>query len=281
MSLSFPKTALCVAALCLPTLLLATQQRGVLTLPNGITRQEVRLDPAHRLWIYRPNHVKGKRPLVLIAPAGSPLIYGMSLGQGDEPEHIPYARAGCIVVAYDLSGPYSEGKGSIGKSIQEFIDAKMGIKDAQRALTYALQSIPEIDRRRVIAVGHSSAATLALQVTEADSRIQACVAYAPVVDVSVRVGQLVPKIERASPGFSAILSETSPADHADRIHVPLFLFHANDDENVPADPIRRLARSVPKSKLVEVPSGGHYESMIKAGAPSAIQWLRSIGMIDE
>ncbi len=245
------------------------------------SKQIVRLDRTHQIWIYRPQGRKGRRPLVLIGPAGSPLYSGMTLGSGDEPEHTPYVQAGCIVVSYDISGPVSQGDRNPFPAIREFMDSDMGIKDAQRALNYALRNIPEVDPHRVIAIGHSSAATLALQVTESDPRITACVAYAPVTDVPQRIGRVVSRIERSVPGFSAKVQQLSPATRAHRIHRPLFLFHANDDTNVPATEVRQFAAAVPKSKLVEVPTGGHYNSMLQQGMPAALKWLRSLGFMDK
>ena len=252
----------------------------VTRLAGGITREVFQLDPHHSLWVYKPAKLKAKCPLILIAPAGTPLIYGMSVGEGDSAEHSPYAQAGCIVVSYDISGPYTKGEGRLEDSVREFTGANFGVDDAKRALTYALNSIPEVDPHRIIAVGHSSAATLALQAALADDRIQACVAYAPVVDVEARIGGNLSKIDRSVSGFAAKVETFSPANHIGEIRKPLFLFHADDDDNVPADEVRRYARGTKSSKLVEVPNGGHYDSMIQQGVPAAIQWMRSQQLID-
>jgi hypothetical protein len=32
--------------------------------------------------------------------------------------------------------------------------------------------------------------------------------------------------------------------------------------------------------LVEVPSGGHYDSMIQEGIPAGIKWLKGLGLLD-
>lgn len=268
------KFGLVLASSCVCVAAFAAHQKAV------ITKQEIQLDSSHRIWIYRPKNIKGRCPLVLIAPAGTPLYHGMNLGDGDVPEFTPYAKAGCVVVAYDVSGPVPEGSRVSSGAIRAFVESNFGIKDAQRAIGYALKSIPEVDPRRVIVAGHSSAATLALQVAAADARVKACVAYAPVTDVNARLADIATQVERVAPGFTAKLSRFSPSNRRNRISLPLFLFHANDDDNVPAASVRQFAAWNRAAKLVEVPSGGHYNSMIQVGIPSAIRWLRQQGLID-
>lgn len=247
-------------------------------LEAGVTRQTVQLDPLHRIWIYRPATLKGKVPLILIAPAGTPLFFGMTLNETDVREEIPYAKAGYVVVSYDVSGPHPKDSSNYGPEIRAFMAARAGISDAKRALNYALKWIKEVDPKRLVAVGHSSAATIALQVTENEPRIRACVAYAPAVDVLGHLKGATDRIESIIPGFRAFIEATSPDRHADRIHVPTLFFHSNDDGIVPAEPIRRMAKAVRGSKLVEVSKGGHYNSMIDQGIPTALVWLKSKGL---
>src|SRR5262245_43535413 len=80
-------------------------------LEPGITMHEVTLrsrNGSSRIWIYLPEEPTGRKlPCVLIAPAGSRLFHGMSLGQGSVAEHLPYVRAGFVVVAYDIDGDTS------------------------------------------------------------------------------------------------------------------------------------------------------------------------------
>ncbi len=68
--------------------------------------------PGHsgKLWLYLPEgqHDPQSLPCVLIAGAGSNLVTGMELTDGDRPEHLPYARAGMAVLAYELDGMVKE-----------------------------------------------------------------------------------------------------------------------------------------------------------------------------
>ena len=72
--------------------------------PNGTAKS---VGGASKLWIYEPEGSE-KRPCILIAPAGSTLMEGMSLGEEDQDEHVPYVQAGFVVIAYSLDGGSDE-----------------------------------------------------------------------------------------------------------------------------------------------------------------------------
>ena len=117
------------------------------------------------LWVYLPNPLPaGKLPCVLIAPAGSRLFHGMSLDAGDRVEHLPYVRRGFAVVAYQLDGKMQDRPtdAQARDAIEKFSDAHAGIDNAAAAINYIDAKIPQIDPKRIYAVGHSSAGTLAL-----------------------------------------------------------------------------------------------------------------------
>ncbi|MDQ3819217.1 MAG: hypothetical protein M3362_16290, partial [Acidobacteriota bacterium] len=126
----------------------------------GILFHEVALNRAGatlRVWVYLPEHHEGTVPAILIAPAGSPLLYGKRLGAGDRPEHLPYVRAGFAVIAYDVEGAVGRGatESEIIKGAKAFEAAGYGVADARFALDYALARVPWIDPAKVIAAGHS------------------------------------------------------------------------------------------------------------------------------
>ena len=227
---------------------------------------------------------EGKLPCVLIAPAGTPLIYGMNLSPGDQAEHIPYVRAGFAVVAYSLSGhvqdPQSDAQ--VNQGIRAFMQADGGLVNARTALDYALARVEKIDPERIYVAGHSSAATVALLVAEHDPRVKACVAYAPAVDVSRRLGpRTIDMVSRQIGGFREFVERISPRTQMDKLQCPVFLFHARNDKNVPvAQSVQfynDLKKTNPKVKFVEPPTGDHYPGMIKQGIPQAIAWLKALG----
>ena len=238
-----------------------------------------------QVWVYLPRNppASTKLPCVLIAPAGSRMFHGMTLGEGDKPEHLPWVAAGFAVVSYDISGPFPEETSDDDKIIQAvtaFRNAKFGVSDGLAALDTALAKYPQLDPGRVYVVGHSSAATLSLQLAAASDRFKACVSFAPVLDVAGHLKSVLPTLDQAVPGFAEAVRAASPASRVDAIHCPVFLFRAEDDKGTPAttmegyrDALRAHGTSV---EYVTVPTGGHHDSMIKQGQPKAIAWIKAL-----
>lgn len=232
------------------------------------------------VWFYLPSKRKGKLPCVFIAPAGSRLFHGMTLASGDQPEHIPFVQAGYAVVAYDIEGPCEADSGpAVKAAITKFRAADAGVVDAKVAISKALSDIADIDPNKLYVSGHSSAATLALQVAAKDPRIKGCIAFAPCTNELVHFGPQIQMLDMMSPGFSKFITSVSPHNLAKDIRCPVFLFHADDDENVPAEDNQSFATALQKSgntklTFVRVKSGGHFDSMISQGFPLALQWLQ-------
>jgi len=61
---------------------------------------------------------------------------------------------------------------------------------------------------------------------------------------------------------------------------PVFLFHAQDDRNVPVQQSTDFAALLQKTNshvtLVTTPNGGHYDSMIREGIPKGIKWFQQV-----
>ena len=257
------------------------------TLEPGVTEYEVTLtreDGPERVWVYLPAHpVSAKIPCVFIAPAGSPLFYGMGLAESDRPEHLPYVRAGYAVVAYSLDGPVTDSKNErqLEDAAQAFKQADGGIANAQAAIDYALAAVPQIDAKRLYTAGHSSAGTVSLLVAENDPRIAASIAYAPCCDVPRRLGPDTMKtLDDVLPGERKFLTRRSPNAAPERLTMPLFLFHADDDSNVPTAEVNDFAGIAQRTNshvtYVKVPTGNHYQSMIDQGIPRGIAWLQAL-----
>jgi dipeptidyl aminopeptidase/acylaminoacyl peptidase len=244
------------------------------TLPSpGVGYKEVRLDEEHRLWVYTPKGAHVKRPCVLIAPAGGHMDDGMRLGEGDQPEHLPYVEAGYIVVAYNVSGaPRGESREEAVEAARKFAASNAGVADGKRALEYALKNL-QVDPQRIVSAGHSSAATIALAFAENEPRVKACLAYAPVIDVEDRLGNHLSALEREIPGIREKLVRFSPLGGKAMLRCPTLIFRAKDDDNVPRELLAAFAGSLTNVKFIEVPSGGHYDSMIKVGIPAGLAFL--------
>lgn len=235
-----------------------------------------------RLKIYLPKgvHSAGSLPTVFIVPAGTNCITGIGLGDSDSPEHLPYVRAGFAVVAFSLPGELSS-----NPTDQQMMDAVLtywrahgGMDNARNAIKYALTRCPAIDPNRLFAVGHSSAASFALVFAANDPRIQCVVAYNACIDMEARLAQAVPALKQI-PNYVSFFRNLSPKNNESKLNCPVMLFHADDDSNVPisesVDMADRLNRADKDVTFVRVPTGNHYDSMIKEGIPAGIRWLKS------
>ena len=240
--------------------------------------------PNGEVWVYLPPQARsGPVPCVVIAPAGTRLFHGIGLGSGDEPEHLPYVRAGYAVVAYAISANLMdknfEDGDLVAKQATKFMEVDAGIADARAALNYAY-TLPWIDKKRIFVTGHSSAATLALQVAAFENkRLAGCIAFAPAVDVTGKIGYAGNMVEKlGAKGLRAKLDALSPHNNVARLTLPLFLFCAEDDSVVRERDVRAFAESVKKGNpavtYASVPAGEHYDAMIKDGIPAAIAWSK-------
>lgn len=250
-------------------------------LHGEVVTREFKTSRGGKVWVYRPDTAAGKTPegapCVLIAAAGSNLISGKSLSKADAKEHLPYAEAGFVVVAYDVSGDPGRDGDDIRPSVEAFVASEFGVKDALSALELAMAKVPAINKDRVYSAGHSSAGTLALQVAARTSRISACVAYAPVVDLEGAVGkERIESISDVVDGFDDF-APYSPLKHAVILNKPLFVFYAKDDSKGILDGLSAYRTALEKAKapcrFSIAETGGHYESMISDGLPQGVKWL--------
>jgi dienelactone hydrolase len=245
--------------------------------------------PGHsgKLWLYLPEgeHAPHSLPCILITGAGSILITGMGLGDGDRPEHLPYVRAGYAVLAYEMDGnvddPQSASNEELKQAVQAFLAADAGLVNARIALDFLSAKVPQVDPERIATAGHSSAGTAAILVAENEPRIKACIAYAPCIDLNQRFSFAQKLLVRSFPGGSNFLTKYNPMTRLDSLGCPLFLFHAEDDSNVPCKPNRKIAEKLQaqgrRVTFVTVPSGDHYDSMINEGIPAGMAWLAENG----
>ena len=236
-----------------------------------------------RLWIYLPSRRRKSMPCILIAPAGSRMFHGMGLAKGDEPEHLPYVRQGYVVVAYELEGPLPEhpSDADVVSAVRQFKNADGGLVDAKLALDYIAAKLKFVNKNQIYAVGHSSAATAALLVAAHDSRIKACVAYAPVCDVEARIGdKVINVLTPSTPDFRNFIQMISPIMFTSALKCPTLIFHADDDSTVSLEDdtlfVKALKRTNHNVTFLRVPTGNHYDSMIQQGIPNGIAWLNRL-----
>jgi dipeptidyl aminopeptidase/acylaminoacyl peptidase len=235
-----------------------------------------------KLLIYLPEgrHKPKSLACILITGAGSNLLSGMLLGEGDSPEHLPYAQASYAVVAYELDGPQDDAADpdDMRRAYDAFKASRAGLVNARNALQYVFDQLPEVDPAQIYAAGHSSAATHALLFAEHEPRLAGVIAYAPAVDVTARFGPLLRALAMQLPGVTDFAAQSSPSTHRARLKCPTFLFHAEDDTNCPIGQTRQFAEQLKQQgtdvTFLAVATGNHYDSMIDEGIPAAIRWLR-------
>lgn len=241
-------------------------------------------DGSRTLGVYIPTSLnRFKIGCVFVAPAGSTGFVGNALenGEGNPPEILPYVRAGYAVVSYSLDGGNVDKNSSDAayiSAIDAFRGAHYGSDNEKAAVNYALAHIPNIDHNRLFLAGHSSAGMVALIASESDPRIRACIAYAPASDLHKRLPQdAVQEFTSVYPDFPQVLTEASPITNINRIKCPVFMFHADDDSNVPSEDVETLVNQLKTTNFSvtysHVPSGDHYESMVNEGVPQGIRWL--------
>jgi dienelactone hydrolase len=220
-------------------------------------------------------------PCVLITGAGSDLLSGMLLGEGDSPEHIPYVKEGYFVVAYELDGPLGD-TGDVQqmkRAFDAFAASRAGLVNARNALQYVLDKIPEVNPDQIYAAGHSSAATHALLFAEHEPRLAGVIAYAPAINVPQRLGPLLRIFALQMSGIIDFATQSSPHTHIARLKCPTFLFHAENDSNCPIAETRKFSEELKQQgtdvTFVSVPTGEHHYSMIQEGIPAATKWLEA------
>ena len=237
---------------------------------------------AGKLWLYLPSgdHADQSLPCVLITAGGSSLLKGIHLSEHARAEQLPYVRAGFAVLAYELDGALPGGRNAHEAEMKEamarFLAARAGLVNAHVALQFVLTKVPQVDPRRIFTAGHSSAATTAMLFAEQEPTIRGCVAYAPAINLAKHFGEEVVQILHDA-GLDDLAVRHAPINHESKLRCPILLFHARDDGVVSvadteasAERLKALGKSV---TLVVVPSGGHYDSMIREGIPRGIAWL--------
>lgn len=243
-----------------------------------------------RVYLPATQYAPGSIPCVLLAPAGTNLLHGNPLDAGDyHDEALPYCEAGMAVVCFSLdgemtadpsAGDYAYGL-ALATAYRQFTAAKAGVVNARNALEFALTKMPQVDTKRIYIAGHSSAATVSLLTAAHDERLAGAIAFAPITDLNKRLGELAAEesVRRILPGLRTYLRTGSPITYADKYKCPLFVFHARDDSNELFQNTEMFAAMVKahsaKIQFAIVNSGDHYDSMIEAGIPQAIQWIQS------
>ncbi len=252
---------------------------------GGILFYETKLkrnDNTSKVWIYVPEKVKQEKiACVLIAPAGSRLIDGASLGEGSQAEHLPYVKAGFVVVAYEIDGEIidEESDEAVLKAVNSYKNSNAGLINQKNALDYALEKVSTINPEKIYTAGHSSAATHALFVAVNEPRVKGVIAYAPATDAEKFLGETLDIFDEYVKNFRQFIAQSSPINNTEKIKVPVFLFHSKEDSTVSIKMTEDFAEKLRKTNsdvtFIKANKGDHYFSMINQGIPKGIEWLKN------
>ncbi|MDF1739228.1 MAG: DUF4190 domain-containing protein [Verrucomicrobiales bacterium] len=224
----------------------------------------------------------GSLSCVLVPPAGSNLLSGLSLDGGDyHDETLPYAEAGMVVINYSIDGVVEDDEDTdeIKEAYEAFRRAGAGVINGRNAFELAKQTLPQVNPHKIFSAGHSSAGTLSLLLASHLPELAGAVAYAPICDLESDYGEFANdfSVKLQYPGLPAFMVRSSPITHTDEVDVPVFLFFAKDDERVSLEDGRSFGRLIGDrggdSEVSTVSEGGHYNSMITDGIPRGIEWI--------
>lgn len=242
---------------------------------------------AMRVYLPQGNHAAKSLGCVLVAPAGTNLLRGNAMDADDyHDETLPYVKAGYAVVFYSIDGilndPDTASDAEFSRAYNEFKAAYAGVVNGRNALEFVLAKLPQVDPERIYCAGHSSAGVLSLLLAEHEPRINGCIAYAAASDVEMRLAEVAnnSQFEHLLPDVKSFLKQSSPKTHTRHFECPVFLFHALDDSNEPAQTSEAFAAKLQAEGKTVVyqttPRGDHYDSMIDSGIPAAIAWLKTL-----
>jgi dienelactone hydrolase len=235
---------------------------------------------AQKLWVYVPVQPKADHlPCVILAPGRDHLYYGADLIEGDKKEHLLYAQAGFVVVAFAVDGILKNDGSNDDEynAALAFKAANGGLANARIAVNYALNQL-HVDPLRLYVAGRKSAGTLALQVAENDPRVAGCVAFTPCVDVEASLAQAMPVLDGDIPGFGGYVKQYSPKNRIQELRCPLFLFHPNEDRYATVQAIQAFAvrAKMFNPDVTYVATAGDDDAAFRQGIPEAVAWMKRV-----
>lgn len=243
------------------------------------------------VFIPKGTHADKSLPVVFEAPAGTPLLHGASIEipQPDS-EFLPFTEAGMITVSFDIDGPMppnvSPTNGPtymplLRQAYSNFVASDAGVDNGKLAIDFVLARLPMADPKQLIIWGHSSAATLSLLLASKDPRISKCIALAPVTDLKPRFGDILvqePAMAKFLPNLNNYIVSGSPITYISKLRCPVFIAHAKNDDNEPfkgtKDYVDALRKAGGKVEFLELEREGHYEPLLNAAVPKALEWLK-------
>lgn len=242
------------------------------------------------IFIPKGTHADRSLPVMFESPSGTNLLHG---AQVDFPrlqtEILPFTDAGMITVSFSIDGYMPQGLDpSSGRAYfrllehayLDFSASGAGVGSGKLAVDYVLKQVPQADPNRLYIWGHSSSATLALLMASKDSRLVKCIALAPITDMNLRMGDLLSDatMKKSFPNLDEHFKTGSPINFVQSLKCPVFIAHAQDDDNEPFKNTELYVESLQKAggnvKFEALTRGGHYSAMLNECLPKAVEWAQ-------
>lgn len=243
------------------------------------------------IFIPKGEHGNQSLPVMFESPNGTNLLHGANVEiPKPSSEYLPFTEAGMITVTFAIDGNMPRSIGPEGgprymtalqKAYKEFVDADAGVANGKLAIDYVLEKVPSADPKRLYIWGHSSAATLSLLMASKDKRLSKCIAMAPITDLHQRLGELLTEksMEQLLPNLPEYFKSGSPITYVQELKCPVFVAHAHDDDNEPFKNTQAYVKSLRDAggniTFEDPASGGHYQALLNAAVPKAVQWLKA------
>jgi len=141
----------------------------------------------------------------------------------------------------------------------------------------------EVQAKKVVLLGTSLGAAIALQEAAGDARVSAVIAAETFSDLRTVATERVPYLpqsivdrafETAESRASFVADDVSPVRAASRITAPVLLIHGADDVETAADHSRRVYTALAGPKRLLIVPGGHNHSLGSARVWTEIdEWI--------
>ncbi len=102
----------------------------------------------------------------------------------------------------------------------------------------------------------------------------------PCTNLNERLGEVLaePAMERQFPGIREYLTSGSPLTYVSSLKCPVFIAHAQDDDNEPFSNTQAYTEALKQAggnlTFEALQRGGHYQEMLNIAVPKAVAWLK-------
>lgn len=202
-----------------------TLDRGIrwyeLTVPGNVT------NAPDRIWIALPPD-KDAMGCLLMPPVAMADAIGARLGDLDRENLLLCARMGVAAVGFDVPGSWSGNAtmDEVERELDRYMLAQAGVQTGRMVLDFVEARLPQVDPKKIYAMGEGLGGTLAIQLATYERRIRAVVAFAPVSDLAgFAQGEKAAFLKNLRPDLVHLWHTLSPLERLGALKCPVLLFH--------------------------------------------------------